>query len=150
MRFATATHLVAVMLALGTSACPSAGGTETSLSDPLGRTTASGTFLSFDMIQESGARTAWQALERLVPSLRLRSSASGEPVGLGHRHRSPKRGSQSTLVVIDGAPAQGLAMLKMIPADDIAHIRVQSMTEAFARYGHRGWNGAIIVETLKH
>ena len=109
-----------------------------------------GRVLTADAIRASGALTAWQALERLAPSLQPRSNGAGEPGSFGRtrpamRYNSP----QSTLVVLNGFRIPDLRVLSTIPAHEIASMRVLSMTRAQALYGRDGWNGAIVIETFQ-
>ena len=103
-----------------------------------------------EAIRASGALDAWQALERLAVSMQPRRDASGEPGSFGRarpamRYQSP----QSTLVVLNGFRIPDLRVLSSIPANDIATMRVLSMTRAQMLYGNEGWNGAIVIETFE-
>lgn len=111
---------------------------------------AEGRVFTADAIRASGALTAWQALERLAPSLRPRNDGAGEPGSFGRarpamRYNSP----QSTLVVLNGFRIPDLRVLSTIPAHEIATMRVLSLTRAQALYGRDGWNGAIVIETFE-
>ena len=134
--------LVALVLAVGATACASAGGSPRSPSQ------IDGDYWDATAIQESGAANAWDALQRLAFSLHPQDDGVS-PLAIG---RGPQRGfrnTQSTLVVIDGFEIPDLRVLRDIPASRIVSLKVMSKTQALIRYGNDGWNGAIVVETRR-
>ncbi len=133
--------LVAAALALGTLACASTGGA------PRAPTQIDGDYWESAEIRESGATTAWDALQRLAFSLHPRDNGGITPVSIGRGDAQSLRNTQLTLVVIDGMKLMDLRVLRDIPASQIRSMQVMSVTRAIVRYGNDGRNGAIVVVT---
>lgn len=83
-------------------------------------------------ILASRALSAHEAIARLRPWF------------LGRR-----RGGAEAIVVLDGLPVGGTAVLETIPAGYIVRIDYLSALEATRRLGSRGHGGAILVQTGK-
>lgn len=103
---------------------------------------AEGKLITAEQIKLSGARNAWEALKRSHVHLSLYESRNAQPVQLSRR-----RGLSAPLVIVDGTPTEGLQLLYLTPASDIASIRVLDDADAAIRYGPRAAGGAIILET---
>jgi len=134
--------LVALALAIGATACASAGGS------PRAPSPIDGDFWDAAAIEESGATNAWDALQRLAFSMHPRDDGVS-PQAFGRGTQRQLRDTRSTLVVIDGLEIPDLRVLRDIPANLIRSIQVMSVTRALIRYGNDGWNGAIVVQTQR-
>lgn len=97
-------------------------------------------------IETSGAQTAWEAL-RLINGLRLVENVEGQPVGLYQRGLRSLAGSNTPLIVVDGAIHRDFRQLDRMPANDVATIRVRSPSAASAKFGSLAQNGVVELTT---
>ncbi len=100
-------------------------------------------------IAHMGARNAWDAVRTRVPKLAFSQDSSGRPGMVRIQESRTINGSQSLLLVVDGAQVGDLNFLSDIPASDVHLIRVLEGEAAQQLYGLAAFNGAIVVET-KH
>ncbi|HEX2217655.1 MAG TPA: TonB-dependent receptor plug domain-containing protein [Gemmatimonadales bacterium] len=106
-----------------------------------------GRAITADQIRQSGARTAWQVLERQPGLLRIGTNLAGQVSASSYRAVPGTAASGAPLLVVDGVETVDLGMLRQIPAE-----RVQSMvffngSSAPGYHGPRGANGVLVVRT---
>lgn len=99
-------------------------------------------------IEESGARTAWEAL-RLTVALHLEEDVYGNPSQILHRGHGSILGPQAPILVVDGAIVSDFNDLDEMPAGDLAQIRVRSRSAATAEYGALASAGVIELTTRR-
>lgn len=102
--------------------------------------------VSAQMIQESGAATAWEALRLTVPVLQFKERR-GLPVRISRRGRSSILLDDQPRVIVDFVHVYDLRLLDMMPAMDIATIEVLSGLEATTYYGGSSSSGVIVIRT---
>jgi outer membrane cobalamin receptor len=108
---------------------------------------APGRMITASEIERTGAWNAWDALRRVHLPFAFLEDASGRPFHLSRRGQPVAGRSRGPLVVVDGARTEGLGMLHVIQAGDIATIRVIEGTRAVALFGPMARAGAILIET---
>src|ERR1043166_7233656 len=105
-----------------------------------------GRVITADRIAASGAKTAWDALRRTVPTVPLRESG-----GLPPRRLRRARGSialdDQVRVRPDNTRLYDLTLLDQIPAGDILSIEVLSGLDATTAAGANSTSGLIIIRT---
>lgn len=94
-------------------------------------------------IESSGARTAWDAVRRLLPQLNFEGGS------INHRGQSSIVLTDAVAVVLDGARLADYHALADIPANQIQTIRFISGTRGTTLYGLNSGDGVLVVET-KH
>jgi outer membrane cobalamin receptor len=98
-------------------------------------------------IEQSGARTAWDALQRTVPFYVFREGGRGRPWRIDHRGRSTiARGGQPK-VLVDGAELSDFSVLGGMPASDLFEIEVLTGIHGTTYYGTGATNGVIRIRT---
>lgn len=103
-----------------------------------------GRVISAEQIEAWRVHTAWEAIQRGATHLALGDDPMAGEVSITRRSARP---SSEPLVVVDGVRMGGAAVLREIPAHDIARISVLSPVEAASRYGLGSAGGVISVET---
>lgn len=102
--------------------------------------------VSAQMIRESGATTAWEALRLTVPVLQFKERR-GLPVRISRRGRGSILLDDQPRVIVDFVHVYDLRLLDMMPAMDIATIEVLSGLEATTYYGGSSSSGVIVIRT---
>jgi len=98
-------------------------------------------------IERSGARTAWDALERTVPFFSFRDASRRGPARIEHRGRSSVAVSEQPIVYVDGAQLTDVSVLSSIAAADVLEIEVWSGLDATTYYGTGSGKGVIRIRT---
>jgi outer membrane receptor for ferrienterochelin and colicin len=99
-----------------------------------------------ETIAASGAKTAWDALQRTVPYVRLRES-KGRPARMTRRGPASIYLDDQVRLMLDNAQVPDVQVLDQIPASDIVTIEVLSGLDATTRYGGTSTAGVIIIHT---
>ena len=94
-------------------------------------------------IDSSGARTAWDAVRKLLPQLNV------GPGTINHRGQSSVVLTDAVLVVLDGARLADYHALADIPAYEVESIRFISGIRGTTRYGLNSGDGVLVIDT-KH
>ncbi len=108
---------------------------------------AEGKLITAEMIKQSGATNAWDAIKRSGTHLSFRENSRGEPSSLTYRGRSSIYLSTAPIVVLDGARVSDFTALRDIPAHTISQIRIYTGITGTKYYGTGGGNGVIFVVT---
>lgn len=98
-------------------------------------------------IEQSGARTAWEALQRTVPFFAFRTNSRGRPTRVEHRGRSSIVLHDQPLILIDGVELMDVTVLGGVPASDLLDIEVLTGVDATTFYGTNATNGVIRIRT---
>lgn len=106
-----------------------------------------GTVITRDQIVRTGARNAWEALQRGGTHLTLIEDGAGVPGDIIRRGRGSILLDDSPVVIVDGTRTVGLDHLRLLPAETISSIRVLSGPEAAFYHGSTRGSGAILVTT---
>lgn len=112
------------------------------LADP-----TSGRTVTADMIEQSGAKTAWDALRFTVPNFGFRETPRGTPARVAHRGRSSMLLDDQPRVILDGTRLTDFHVLDQIPARDVLSIHVMSGIDGTTYHGTGAGNGVIIIRT---
>ncbi|HEV2150359.1 MAG TPA: TonB-dependent receptor plug domain-containing protein [Longimicrobiaceae bacterium] len=104
-----------------------------------------GHVISGEEIRRSGARTAWQLLERGGGPLRTGIGGAGQLSASSYRTIHGTASSSEPLLVVDGARMLNLDVLRQIPAETVQSIEFLSGVHSHAYAG--GANGVIVVRT---
>ena len=99
------------------------------------------------VITRSGARTAWDALQRTVPFFAFRENANGGPSRVDHRGRSSIVLRDQPMILVDGVELTDFSVLGVMPAADLYQIEVLSGIDATTRYGTNATKGVIRITT---
>jgi outer membrane cobalamin receptor len=98
-------------------------------------------------IERTGARTAWDVLQRTSTHLGLAPDPTGGPGGFHRRGLGRTVGvDRQPVVVVDGVRAH-VSILFHLDASDIVTIRLLNGTDATTRYGTGASLGAIVIQT---
>ena len=111
------------------------------------RTAHSRRIVTAETIEHSGARTAWEALQRTVPFFTFKDNNRGGAAGIEHRGRSSIVLRDQPLVLMDGVELNDFTTLTSIPAADIREIEVLSGIDATTYYGTGASKGVIRIWT---
>ena len=103
--------------------------------------------ISADAIERSGARTAWEALQRTVPFFTFNDNNRGGTSRIEHRGRSSIVLRDQPIILIDGVELNDFGSLISMPASDIAEIEVLSGIDATTYYGTGASKGVIRIRT---
>ena len=101
-----------------------------------------------DDIAKSGARNAWEAIQRTPTFLSTMENSGGTPTRMWRRGRGSILLRETPLVVVDGVISTDIGMLVSIPAEQIAYIRVLTGSASTALFGTQGGSGAVMIQTL--
>jgi outer membrane cobalamin receptor len=111
------------------------------------RTGGEGRVVTAQEISRSGARTAWEALQLLVPSLSLQETSTGQPRRILRRGPSTVVLPDGPLVYLDGVRLADFRALALVPAGDLAGIEILSGIDGTTRYGTDAVSGVILLFT---
>jgi outer membrane cobalamin receptor len=98
-------------------------------------------------IVRSGARTAWDALQRTVPFFSFNERNGGQPGRIEHRGRSSIVLRDQPLILVDGVELTDFSLLGGLPAEDVFQIEVLSGIDATTYYGTNATKGVIRIWT---
>jgi outer membrane cobalamin receptor len=98
-------------------------------------------------IERSGARTAWDALQRTVPFYAFRDNSRGRPARVDHRGRSSIVLSDQPMILVDGVEIGDFTVLGSMPASDVFEIEVLTGIDATTFYGTGATKGVIRIWT---
>jgi outer membrane cobalamin receptor len=98
-------------------------------------------------IEQSGARTAWEALQRTVPFFTFRTTSRGRPARVEHRGRSSIVLRDQPIILVDGVEVIDVTTLGGMPAADLLDIEVLTGVDATTYYGTNATNGVIRIRT---
>ena len=107
---------------------------------------SSSSLITQETIVASGAKTAWDALKRTVPYVRLRES-KGRPARMTRRGPASIYLDDQVRLMVDNVRVYDVEVLDQIPASDILTIEVLSGLDATTRYGGASTAGLIIIHT---
>ena len=111
-----------------------------------GETVSDSRVITAQEINQSGARTAWDALRSAAP-VSIRETASGTPRSMRMRGHSSFHLDDTPVIILDGVRVNDLAMLRNIDAAAIAHIELVNGVQGTFRYGTGSGGGAIVITT---
>src|SRR5437016_13871041 len=134
-----AVSLVMVLAVCSRAARPAREG---ALSPPDGRR-----IIDQEAIEQSGARTAWDALRRTVPFYAFRTNSRGRPTRVEHRGRSSIVSRDQPLILVDGVELKDFTALGDMPASDMLDIEVLTAVDATTYYGTNATNRVIRIRT---
>jgi len=103
--------------------------------------------ITLKAIERSGARTAWDALQRTVPFFSFNVTNTGAPARIQHRGRSSILLEDQPIIVVDGVELSDFSVLGGIPASDLFQIEVMSGIDATTYYGTNATKGVIRIWT---
>jgi outer membrane cobalamin receptor len=113
----------------------------------------SGRVITAEAIERSGARNAWEVLERGEGVVVATSDElSGDPDQLRSRRGKSSillKDSDTPLVVVDGARYSRFDILRAIPATSIARMQILNGIEATSALGTNAGGGAVVVYLKK-
>jgi outer membrane cobalamin receptor len=98
-------------------------------------------------IEHSGARTAWDALQRTVPFFNFNEGNRGRPARVEHRGRSSILLRDQPMILVDGIEMIDFTVLGSMPASDLFEIEVLSGIDATTYYGTNATKGVIRIWT---
>lgn len=98
-------------------------------------------------IEHSGARTAWDALQRTVPFFNFNDGTRGRPARVEHRGRSSIVLRDQPMILVDGVELNDFTVLGGIPAADLYEIEVLTGIDATTYYGTNATKGVIRIWT---
>jgi len=107
---------------------------------------SSSSLVTQETIAASGAKTAWDALKRTVPYVRLRES-KGRPARMTRRGPASIYLDDQVRLMVDNVRVYDVQVLDQIPASDIVTIEVLSGLDATTRFGGASTAGLIIIHT---
>jgi outer membrane cobalamin receptor len=103
-----------------------------------------------DQIDAQHAPNAWALLRQLLPRYSYIEDRAGRAVSIvGHRGRSSisVSGSESPIVIVDGARLSSLELLQTMPPDAIDRIEVQGGARGTNKQGTNATAGVIYIHT---
>ncbi len=100
-----------------------------------------------ETIEHSGARTAWEALQRTVPFFTFKDNNRGGASGIEHRGRSSIVLRDQPLILMDGVELNDFTTLTSVPAADIREIEILTGIDATTYYGTGASKGVIRIWT---
>jgi outer membrane cobalamin receptor len=100
-----------------------------------------------EAIERSGARTAWDVLQRTVPFFTFRTNSRGRPTRVEHRGRSSIVLRDQPIILVDGVEVKDFTALGDMPASDLLEIEVLTGVDATTYYGTNATNGVIRIRT---
>ena len=98
-------------------------------------------------IERSGARTAWDALQRTVPFFTFNENSRGTAGRIEHRGRSSIVLRDQPMIIVDGTELNDFSVLAGMPATDVFEIEVLTAIEATTFYGTGATKGVIRIWT---
>jgi len=98
-------------------------------------------------IENSGARTVWDALRRTVPFFSFGENSRGRATRADHRGRSSIVLRDQPLILVDGVELNDFTVLAGMPASDVFEIEVLTGIDATTYYGTNATKGAIRIWT---
>lgn len=107
-----------------------------------------GTFIiTAEQIERSGARTAWEVLQRSAPMLLAEDDENGRPVKLTRRGRSSFKLNDAPAVVVDDVHMPDFRNLDTVDAASINTISIVDGIEGTTYYGTNSGSGVIVIKT---
>jgi outer membrane receptor protein involved in Fe transport len=100
-----------------------------------------------EAIEQTGARTGWEALQRTVPFFTFKDNNRGGTSRIEHRGRSSITLRDQPMIVMDGVELNDYTTLVAMPASDIEQIEVLSGIDATTYYGTGATKGVIRITT---
>lgn len=108
-----------------------------------------GRLISAERIRQSGARTAWEALDYTVTSHRFRTNPRGQPIGItADRGVGSLLLREEPLVFLDQTRLGDIQLLHQFPAHEIFSIRILSGADGTTYYGTSAVAGVILIRTI--
>jgi outer membrane cobalamin receptor len=98
-------------------------------------------------IEQTGARTAWEALQRTVPFFTFKDNNRGGASTIEHRGRSSIVLRDQPMIIMDGVELNDFTTLTSMPAADIREIEVLTGIDATTFYGTGASKGVIRIWT---
>jgi outer membrane cobalamin receptor len=99
------------------------------------------------VIERSGARTVWEALQRTVPFFTFKDNNRGGTSGIEHRGRSSILLRDQPMILMDGVELNDFTTLTSVPASDVLKIEVLTGIDATTYYGTGASKGVIRIWT---
>jgi len=103
--------------------------------------------ITADAIEKTGARTAWEALQRTVPFFTFKDGNNGSAGRVEHRGRSSVILRDQPMILMDGIELNDFTTLSVMPASDIEQIEVLTGIDATTYYGTGATKGVIRIIT---
>ena len=142
-RTKTFRHLASLLaISMSVGACATAPGADGATPNP-----REGQILTRDQIARSGARDAWEAIQRGGTKLNIQYTREGSPARVTHRGVDSFEINAQVLLVVDGAHMGSLARLREIRAENVDYIQVLPARVGVVKYGTAGGNGVVVVRT---
>lgn len=111
---------------------------------------AAGKIITAEDIELSKARTAWEALRRTAPFLRMREDgASGAPDRILWRGKGSMHKIAQPRIVVDGILLPSVTYLWSIPAEQIERIQILNGIDGTTFYGSDTVGGVIYIYTKR-
>lgn len=138
----TSTRLLSLALAVVASGCATTAGADGFTPNP-----REGQILTREQIARTGARDAWEAVQRGGTRLNIQYTREGSPARVTHRGVDSFALSPQVLLVVDGAHMASLSRLREIRAENVDYIQVLPARVGVVKYGTAGGNGVVVVRT---
>lgn len=106
-----------------------------------------GTIITSAMIEQSGARTMWEAVRRTVRFTVFTESGFGEPERIRRRGASTMVLREDMRVFLDGLEVHDVRILDEYPAVEIERIQVLTGIHATTYFGTGATDGVIVIAT---
>lgn len=106
-----------------------------------------GTMITREKIEESGARTMWDAITRLVRFAQFQESGLGSPQGVRRRGASSILLDEDMPIYIDRVRVN-IQVLSSLLARDMDRIQVLSGLDATTYFGTNSGDGVILIFTI--
>jgi TonB-dependent starch-binding outer membrane protein SusC len=103
--------------------------------------------ITAEAIQQSGAATAWDVIQRAAPNIQVRENRNGEPTRMWRRGRGSIVLNEAPLLFLDGVKIADFRALDLIPAGTIREIVILTGIEGTTYYGTNAVGGVILVTT---
>lgn len=109
--------------------------------------------ITAEEIEASGASTAWEALQAIVPLVTFQGTErrgkgdSRGPMRIGRRGRSSILLRDDPRVFLDHVRLVDITVLDQIPARDLWSIEILGGIEATTYYGTGATNGVVLIRT---
>ncbi|MEM7414823.1 MAG: TonB-dependent receptor plug domain-containing protein [Gemmatimonadota bacterium] len=132
----------ALLISSALSGCATAPGADGSTPNP-----REGQILTREHIARSGARDAWEAIQRGGTRLNIQYTREGSPARVTHRGVDSFQIDSQVLLVVDGAHMGSLSRLREIRAENVDYIQVLPARVGVVKYGTAGGNGVVVVRT---
>jgi hypothetical protein len=109
-----------------------------------------GRLISSDEIMKTGASSAWDAIKVTVRFATFSENWDGEADRIRTRGQSSLAMREDMRIYVDGIKVINLVDLQLMPATDIAHMRVMNGIDGTTKYGTGNVDGVILITTKSY